>query len=258
MKSKTLSLNRSASLDPECGQRLQTLGMVAEGVAHDFNNILATISGFAELILDSENRPERKRVDSLRFARNILDAAMAGQSSVRELRGLARCRGEESENLELHEVLKQTLAMCRGSLGGRVRVRTEFADLPAFTEGCRGLLQNAFLNLFINARDAMPKGGVLLVRTWIDPAGDAARPSLVVSIGDTGMGMTPEVRARLFERYFTTKGARGTGLGLAQVRETMNRHAGWITVESEPDSGTEFRLHFPLGPKPPAAKRPGR
>jgi two-component system cell cycle sensor histidine kinase/response regulator CckA len=258
MKGKTLSLNRSAAADPDCGRRLETLGMVAEGVAHDFNNILATISGFAELILDGRKRPERRDADAQRFARNILDAALAGQSSIRELRGFSHCQGEEAETLELHEVLRKSLAMCRGSLGGRVRVRTEFADMPALAEGCRGLLQNAFLNLFINARDAMPKGGILLVRTWVAVSGDPARPCLVVSVGDTGIGMSPEVRARLFERYFTTKGERGTGLGLAQVRETMNRHGGWITVESEPDSGTEFRLHFPLGPKANAPEGPGR
>ncbi len=247
MKTKSLILGQSPDLESDCGRRLQTLGMVAEGVAHDFNNILATISGFAELILDGENRTERKAADALRFARNILDAAMAGQSSIRELRGFSRCRGEDQETLELHDVLKQSLAMGRGSLGALVRVRTEFVDMPAFTQGCRGLLQNAFLNLFINARDAMPKGGVLLVRTWLAPAEDSGRPCLVVSVGDTGVGMGPEVRARLFERYFPTKGEKGTGLGLTQVQETMNRHGGWITVESEQDSGSEFRLHFPLG-----------
>lgn len=236
-----------SGFDPDCECRLETLGLVAEGVAHDFNNILATIAGFAELILNSDGEPSAppRRVNG--FARHILEAALAGQTSVRELQGFARRGSKGMEPLDLHEVLRKSLSLCRGALGGGVRVRASLADFPARLAGCRGLLQNAFLNLFINARDAMPKGGLLIVRTWRhdDDAPDAI-PTLVVSIRDTGTGMSEAVRNRLFERYFTTKGQKGSGLGLAQVRETVERHGGRITVESAPGEGTEFRLYFPL------------
>ncbi|MBW8888824.1 MAG: hypothetical protein JF616_13800 [Fibrobacteres bacterium] len=243
---------RAPGRDPDCEWRLETLGMVAEGVAHDFNNILAAISGFAELILagETDKRPEspdRPALDAIEFARHILDAAMAGKTSVQELRAFSRPDRNATESLDLNEVLKQSIALCRGALGGIVRVRTDLASVPARLQGCRGLLQNAFLNLFINARDAMPQGGTLTVRSRLREPSDAyGHPEWVVSIRDTGIGMEPEARSRLFERYFTTKGEKGSGLGLAQVRDTVARYSGRITVESEPGAGSEFHLYFPV------------
>jgi signal transduction histidine kinase len=244
---------RADGRDPDCEWRLETLGMVAEGVAHDFNNILAAISGFAELILAGESgdkrpeKPERTGQDAIEFARHILDAAMAGRTSVQELRAFSRPDRNATEPLDLNEVLRQSITLCRGALGGIVRVRTELSSAPARLQGCRGLLQNAFLNLFINARDAMPKGGTLTVRSRLREPSDAyGHPEWVVSIRDTGTGIGPEARSRLFERYFTTKGEKGSGLGLAQVQDTVARYSGRITVESEPGAGSEFHLHFPV------------
>jgi len=244
---------RAHGRDPDCEWRLETLGMVAEGVAHDFNNILAAISGFAELILAGESgdkRPERADrlgADAIEFARHILDAAMAGRTSVQELRAFSRPERNATESLDLNEVLKQSIALGRGVLGGIIRVRAELTSAPARLHGCRGLLQNAFLNLFINARDAMPKGGLLTVRSRLrEPADSYGQPEWVVSIRDTGIGMGPEARSHLFERYFTTKGEKGSGLGLAQVRDTVARYSGRITVDSEPGAGSEFHLYFPV------------
>ncbi len=244
---------RASGREPECEWRLETLGMVAEGVAHDFNNILAAISGFAELILAGQcgdKRPEkadRPGGDAVEFARHILDAAMAGRTSVQELRAFSRPDRNATEPLDLNEVLRQSITLCRGALGGIVRMRTEIASVPARLQGCRGLLQNAFLNLFINARDAMPQGGVLTVRSrLLEPDNAYGQPEWVVSIRDTGTGMGPEARARLFERYFTTKGDKGSGLGLAQVQDTVARYSGRIWVESEPGAGSEFHIAFPI------------
>lgn len=251
MKTSTIAIvSRGPGRDPECECRLETLGMVAEGVAHDFNNILATISGFAELILArdaAEMPPGRSGPDTIGFARHILEAALAGQTSVRELRAFARNGGNGTEELDLEDVLARSIALCRGALGGGVRVRTELSGVPARLQGCRGLLQNAFLNLFINGKDAMPRGGTLTVRSKLRaPAEPYGRPVWIVSVRDTGTGMAPAVKARLFERYFTTKGEKGSGLGLAQVHDIVERHGGWIEVDSEPGAGSEFRLHFPV------------
>ncbi|MDB5047349.1 MAG: hybrid sensor histidine kinase/response regulator [Fibrobacteres bacterium] len=234
----------------DCVWRLETLGKVTEGVVHDFNNILATISGFAELILTTDDRPGANRKSVTDFARHILQAAATGQSTVRELRVFTRQPGSEKEILDLHDVLMQSMGMARGAMGGRISISSDFLPGSASVEGCRGLLHNIFINLFFNARDAMPRGGDITVKTsllrGILPGLQGVPDVLVVSVKDTGAGMTDEVRARLFEPFFTTKGRLGSGLGLANVAATVKAHGGWITVESALERGTEFRIHFPL------------
>ena len=247
MAPSTREMRIPGSASADCQWRLETLGLVAEGVVHDFNNILATISGFAELILSKEAAVAGLPDDVEAFARHILDAALSGQTTVRELRGFARQAGSETERLDLHDVLRQSLTMARGALGGRVRIQADLMPGGAILDGRRGLLHNVFINLFMNARDAMPRGGVIQVRTsMLGNAEQNGGPVLVVSVKDAGTGMTEEVRARIFDRYFTTKGIAGSGLGLSNVRETVEKHGGWITVESALERGTEFRLHFPL------------
>jgi two-component system cell cycle sensor histidine kinase/response regulator CckA len=250
MKRSLLTTDAGAGRrDPDCEWRLETLGMVAEGVAHDFNNILATISGFAELILAnaSGEAPSGKTGDAIGFVRHILDAAHAGQTSVQELRALSRPGSHQVEELDLNELLRQSVILCRGALGGRLQVRTDISATPARIRGYRGPLQNSILNLCINARDAMPQGGTLTIRSWVrEPERPYDRPEWVTSIRDTGVGMDAGIQERIFERYFTTKGEKGTGLGLAQVRETVERHGGRITVKSEPGAGSDFRLYFPI------------
>jgi two-component system cell cycle sensor histidine kinase/response regulator CckA len=224
---------------------LETLGKVAEGVVHDFNNILASVSGFAELILMGAAGATR----TAEFARQILQAAEAGQGAVKELKHLTRRGRRERELLDLHDLLGQSLSLARSALGGRIATTCEFAPGSLRILGCRGLLQNVFLNLFLNARDAMPQGGRIQVHTaLLAQSGPAEEnpPTVVITVRDTGEGMPREVLERIFERFYTTKGAKGNGLGLANVMRTVELHQGWIEVDSEPGEGTEFRLHFPL------------
>jgi signal transduction histidine kinase len=247
MDPKTAGLCDSSA---DCVWRLETLGKVTEGVVHDFNNILATISGFAELILTTDDHPGANRKSVTDFARNILQAATTAQTTVRELRVFTRQPGSEKEILDLHEVLGQSVGMARGAMGGRISITSAFLPGAANIEGCRGLLHNVFINLFFNARDAMPRGGNITVKTsllrGILPGLQGVPDVLVVSVKDTGTGMTEEVRTRLFEPFFTTKGRMGTGLGLVNVAATVKAHGGWITVESALERGTEFRIHLPL------------
>ncbi|MEO7425124.1 MAG: ATP-binding protein [Fibrobacteria bacterium] len=233
---------------------METLGMAAEGVVHDFNNILATISGFAELILDTEPSGRGKRDRVREFARSILMATDTALSTIRDLRVLARQHGKEMESLDLHEILRQAVSMTRGALGGRISIKSELLPGAAEIEGCRWLLHNVFLNLFFNARDAMPAGGIISVKTARQASVAGLPDFMVVSVFDTGVGMTEAVKARAFEAYFTTK-AGGSGMGLANVAATVKDHGGMIAVESTPGKGCEFRLHFPLRNTPAVTRK---
>lgn len=234
-----------AMIGPDPAWRTNTVGMVAEGLIHDFNNILATISGFAELIVHG-GAPGSTET---RYARAILQAVATGRDTVQELRTLSRGTRRDTEELDLHEVLTQSQAMARGALGFKVCLSPLFAAGPARIRGCRGLLHNAFINLFLNARDAMPGGGTVTVTTEYQPfaAGNESEavPAWRVTIGDTGTGMDPVVLSRIFDLGFTTKGERGSGLGLPNVARVVEMHGGWMTVESVPGRGTDFHIHLP-------------
>ncbi|MDB5103460.1 MAG: Blue-light-activated protein [Fibrobacteres bacterium] len=228
--------------------KLETLGKVTEGVVHDFNNILATISGFAELILTTDGMAEREMDRITGFARMIQQAAMTGQSTVRGLSDFSRKSRIAKEGLDPHEVLRQSMAMARGALGGRISLGADFQDVPVQVHGSRSHLHNVFINLFLNARDAMPRGGDITVKTRVGEDPEGRLGYLIISVRDNGTGIPEEVKTRVFEPFFSTKGGKGSGLGLANVDATVKDHGGWITVESEPGRGTEFRIHLPLLP----------
>lgn len=216
-----------------------TVGKLAIGVAHDFNNVLASISGFAELILERTDAPNEVAA-ARHFARSILEAASIGQSAVRELQGLVRNGTPKWEHLDAHLVLSQAISLARGSLTGAVNLDVEYCPGSADIVGRRGQLHNVFINLFLNARDAMPRGGTLTVRTSRREGG------IVISVRDTGTGMTEDVRRRLFQLFHTTKGEDGNGVGLHNALATVESHGGRIEVETVPDQGTEFRILLPL------------
>jgi signal transduction histidine kinase len=224
--------------------RLKTVGMLAEGLIHDFNNILAAVSGFAELIVHGG-----KPGTEADYARAILQAAEAGRAMVQELRSMTRGTRRQTEELELHQLLAQSQAMVRGALGLKVCTSSRFAPGKARILGCRGQLHNAFINLLLNARDALPAGGTIRVRTEYLPhaAGSECEPAPAwrVSIVDAGTGMDAGILSRIFEPGFTTKGEIGSGLGLANVARVVEEHGGWIMVESAPGLGTAFHVHLP-------------
>jgi signal transduction histidine kinase len=219
----------------------KNMGQLTAGVVHDFNNLLASISGFAELILAGREDGHPLAAEPAReFARGILEAASVGQSAVKDLQNLVRPGKDGWESLDLHQVLRQSLSIAKSTLGLTVTVAAELQPVPVKIKGSSGLLHNAFINLFLNARDAMPGGGRLTVRTFFEEG------EICVSIADTGTGMGPEVMARLFRRFHSTKGEKGMGIGLDNVRSAVERHGGSIEVESAPGRGTEFRISFPI------------
>ena len=227
--------------EPDAAWKWENLGKITSGIAHDFNNVLATISGFAELILSDQGGAAGAREPAATgFARYILQAAAAGQSTVRELQEMVKPAGLRREDLDLHELLANAAHLVRGTLRGSISIDCEFAGGPARVHGSRGLLQNVFINLMINARDALPQGGRIQVRV-------AARSGAAeILVKDDGVGMSEEIQARIFEPFFTTKGSRGNGLGLANVLNTVEDHGGSIAVRSQPGQGTEFRITLPL------------
>ncbi|CAA9252819.1 MAG: hypothetical protein AVDCRST_MAG77-2284 [uncultured Chloroflexi bacterium] len=234
-------------------ERLKALGQLAAGIAHDLNNTLAPVVGFSELLRTHAAalpRQQREWLDLLHTG--ALDAA----DVVRRLREFYRSRdGHDAFALvDLAAIVAQTVDLTRprwkddAQAGGRtIAVRTELAPALLPVAGSAAELREALANLVINAVDALPAGGAITVRTRIEDA------SVALEVHDTGGGMDEETRRRCLEPFFTTKGEKGTGLGLAMVHGTVQRHGGTIEIESAPGTGTTVRLRLPLAAPSEAA-----
>jgi signal transduction histidine kinase len=228
-------------------ERLRALGQMASGIAHDFNNNLATIVGFSDLLL---SRPDyySNAEKAKNFIQMIATAAGDASKVVDRLREFYRHRDETDVlvPVNLNEIAEQAIMLTEPrwkhqsqARGLDIRVETDFAlNQPA--PGNASELREAITNLILNAVDAMPAGGVLTVRTARQ--GSAA----VLQVADTGTGMTEEVRRRCLEPFFTTKGERGSGLGLSLVYGVVDRHGGSIGIDSAFGHGTTFTISLPL------------
>lgn len=220
----------------EHSQRMDSVGMLAPGIVHDVNNQLTMVLGqiaICQTLLESH--PEVQA--HLQAAEG---ATIKCAEVLRSLMDFSRPDLGRREQLDLNAVVEEAASLLRRVLGRSIRVETELApDLPLlFGEPVK--LQQVLVNLGLNARDAMPEGGFLRVRTI--RVGDCAR----LEVEDTGCGMAEEVRLRVFEPFFTTKEmGKGTGLGLSMVANIVGAHGGQIQVESEPGAGTLFRIEFP-------------
>ena len=233
----------------EKSKRLEALGELAAGVAHDFNNSLMVIMGGASVLrADPSATPA---VAAL--ADEIIERARTGAQTVQQLLSLGRSHGGDANVVTLDEVLRRTLPTLKQALSDSVQL--EVAGIwqgRVHVDVAR--LQQALLNLATNARDAMPNGGCWTLRATEHqiahvPAGWASQPGCFVAIEciDSGVGVHVELVERMFEPFVSTKAAgKGAGLGLAMVRKTMNDAGGFIEVESELGVGTTFRLFFPV------------
>ena len=232
-------------------QRMEAIGQLTGGIAHDFNNLLAIVSGNLELLMELPTASAEVRD----LAIEAMRASDRGAELVRRLLAFARKQQLESRAINLHERLPEIVQLLGRTLGEAVRIRTFAArDLwDALADPTQ--VDDAVVNLAINARDAMPDGGVLSIETGnvlldeeyaanhIDvTSGDY----VMLAVTDTGTGMTPEVAARALEPFFTTKPAgRGTGLGLSQVYGFVKQSGGHISIYSEPGRGTTVKLFLP-------------
>jgi PAS domain S-box-containing protein len=251
----TESLNLEAQLRQAL--KMESIGQLAAGVAHDFNNILTVIQGHAGLLLGDPQLPAAF-TESIK---QISTAAERAASLTRQLLMFSRKQIMQPRLLNLNEVVQNLAKMVRTLLGEHITFRKHTAEGLPPIHADPGMIEQVIINLAANARDAMPRGGELLLRTYaveIDPdyarSVPEARPGYFVclSISDTGHGMTPEVRSHIFEPFFTTKEiGKGTGLGLATVYGIVKQHQGWIEVDTEVGQGTTFRVFFPAVCKAP-------
>jgi PAS domain S-box-containing protein len=234
-------------------QKMEAVGRLAGGVAHDFNNILGIVIACSELI-----RP-RVDADSLEFLDNVRDAAKRGSSLTRQLLAFSRRQPVQNQVLDLNERLKEVNKLLRPLMGDDVEVSLLAKSSTAVVEADPGQLDQIVVNLAVNARDAMPRGGKLIIETSVSDFDEAfvrehppmtAGRYVLLAISDNGMGMDEAIRGRIFEPFFTTKEAgKGTGLGLATVYGIVKQAGGHILVYSEPGRGTTFKIYLPSADK---------
>jgi PAS domain S-box-containing protein len=215
-------------------QKMEAIGQLAGGIAHDFNNLLTIIIGNSDLLLAHAADPYRELVEE------IVTAGERAAGLTRQLLAFSRKQVLAPQLLDLNGVVADTERMLRRIIGEDISLTTRLQrPLPAI-KADRGQLEQVLLNLAVNARDAMPLGGMLTIRTMSN-GGD-----VVLDITDTGSGMSDEVKRRVFEPFFTTKPVgKGTGLGLAAVHGFVTQSRGSVTVTSEPGRGTSFRISLP-------------
>ncbi len=239
---------RRRTRDLHQAQKMQAVGHLAGGIAHDFNNLLAVIMGNIELA--------QMRVPNLDPIAPRLDAALtateSGAELARRLLSAARSDGEEGTVLDVRRTLVAMLDRLRTAVGGTIAIETRLAaDLWSIVAD-PALFETVVLNLALNARDAMPDGGALMIQgrnlspVEVGNGVGSAGPEIALTFADTGIGMTPEVAERAFEPFFTTKeGGRGTGLGLFAVYSFAAAVGGHAAIESAPDKGTTVTLRLP-------------
>jgi PAS domain S-box-containing protein len=232
-------------------QKMEAVGRLAGGVAHDFNNMLTVINGYCGMALQKkeEVQPIRKNIEE------ILKAADRASSLTNQLLAFSRKQVLQPRVLQLNEVVRGMEKMLRRMIGEDVELSTTFDSALGNVKADPGQIEQVIMNLAVNARDAMPRGGKLTISTanaTIDQKTKFRNRTLetgeyvMLAISDNGVGMTDDVKAHLFEPFFTTKGlGKGTGLGLATCHGIICQSGGDIRVYSEPNSGTTFRIYLP-------------
>jgi PAS domain S-box-containing protein len=248
-----LDVTRERQLEDQVqqAQKMESVGRLAGGVAHDFNNNLQAILGYTEELLAVVPQEDGKHADLLQ----IQKAAAHAADLTRQLLAFSRKQMISLRPLQLNEVIGDTQKMIQRLIGEDIRIETSLAPSLPRVQADAGQLRQILINLAVNARDAMPHGGRLLISTDVIlfDEQDAsvvvdARPGRFVclAVTDTGVGMSKEVIARIFEPFFSTKGlGKGTGLGLSVIYGIAQQHQGWINVYSEMGRGATFKLYLP-------------
>lgn len=233
-------------------EKMQAIGQLAGGIAHDFNNQLSVVLGYADLLLLKLENP-----DLYKYAESIKKGAQRSAELTKQLLAFSRKGKFETVTVDMNKVIGEVVSMLEHTIDKKIRIKQILNANPASTKGDQSQLYNAILNIAINARDAMPKGGELIFETEIteldknfcktNPYEILPGKYVKVSITDNGKGMDSEIQKHIFEPFFTTKKTgMGTGMGLASVYGTIQNHHGAITVYSEVDKGTVFRIFLPL------------
>lgn len=245
MAERTLVLDRPAAAHAAPAEdELANLKLFARSIAHDFNNLLSGILGHAMLIEELRST-DPDIADSASVIRKTAERAAELNE---QLINLARMGAAKAEPVDLHSTIREVADLLSPSLGRAINPELDLAAAQPVITGDPGQIHQVLLNLAINARDAMPRGGRMLFST------ESAHGMLTVRLTDTGQGIPLALHERIFEPLFTTKGVgRGSGLGLAVVKRVVQQHSGLIEMKSAPGQGTTFTLRFPLREEAAAA-----
>jgi two-component system, cell cycle sensor histidine kinase and response regulator CckA len=232
-------------------QKMEAVGLLAGGIAHDFNNLLAVLAMQIGLLSDSAPGEERRAM-----AADMAATVDRGAALVRQLLLFSRRQAVKAERHDLNALVANMTSLLRRLLGERIALVTDLGRSPLWLDGDSGMLEQVIMNLCVNARDAMPDGGRLVVAAHAvmltqDEAavtlGARSERFAHLRVTDSGCGMAPNVIERAFEPFFTTKAVgKGTGLGLATAHSIVAQHGGFIRVESEIDEGSTFHVYLPL------------
>jgi len=240
-------------------QKMEAIGQLAGGVAHDFNNILTVIHGHASLLLVDKSITK----NAARSAQQITQAAERAAGLTRQLLTFSRRQVMQPRRLDLNEVVSNMTMMLGRILGEDIALQLNYWPQAAFVKADASMIEQVLLNLVVNARDAMPRGGQLSIKITQSKAAalqralGESRPGeyVCLNVTDTGCGIDPENLRHIFEPFFTTKEVgKGTGLGLATVYGIVNQHQGWIEVDSEVGKGSTFRVFLPAAREASAAQ----
>jgi len=233
-------------------QKLEAVGTLTGGIAHDFNNILTSIIGYADLLTmtiadDDQNRG---------FLEQIIAASRRAANLTQNLLAFSRKQITSPRPVDINECVRNVENMLHRLIGEQIELRTRLSDTDLTILADAGQMEQVLMNLAVNARDAMPAGGTLLITTSVAEIDERyialngygkAGTYVLVSVNDSGVGMDARMKRRIFEPFFTTKEmGKGTGLGLSIVYGIVKQHNGYVDCESEPGKGTTFTLYFPL------------
>jgi len=233
-------------------QKMDALGQLAGGIAHDFNNNLCGIIGNAEL-LQSEITDKRLR----NLVNEIITLGRRSADLIAQLLAFSRKGQNQIVLIDLHQIIEEVISILKHTINPNIKIITNLQTAPSITEGDPAQIQSVLLNIAVNARDAMPKGGTLSISTQKVNLDEfcskqyTCEPSpgtyIEIAMTDTGIGMDSSILEHIYEPFFTTKKlGEGTGMGLSAVYGTMKSHGGAINVVSKPGQGTTFRLYFPF------------
>lgn len=233
-------------------QKLESVGLLAGGVAHDFNNMLAAVQGFAELAIDSADTESQVKNEIA----EIIKASKKARDLTQQLLAFARIQPLDIKRIDINKVIKDFTGMLSRTLRGNIEIKNNLCDNPGSIEGDPIQIEQVILNLTLNSQDAMPRGGTIIIETSRVKIEEdfvrkyeniSAGQYILLSVSDSGSGIETGIIDKIFDPFFTTKEfGKGTGLGLSTVYGIVKQHGGMIHVYSEKGEGTIFKIYLPV------------